>query len=250
MNTGTKSPENTRIMLVDDDEDFRDILARSFQRLGYQVLTASGGNDALEMIKAQPIDVIISDVRMPGGDGVQLLDRVKELRPETPIILLMSGFTDLTTEEAYNKGAEALFSKPFDKKVIQETIERLMTPSQERWARSTDRVDVEFSIQLQFQGLTEAMASKVVSLGRGGMFVTLGGSKLPNSNDAVSFKIAFEGSESSLNGTGVVRWVRTKDSAQMPTGCGIEFIFLGENERQRVIEIVNSSRPKAFIPNQ
>ena len=58
MNTGTKSPENTRIMLVDDDEDFRDILARSFQRLGYQVLTASGGNDALEMIKAQPIDVV------------------------------------------------------------------------------------------------------------------------------------------------------------------------------------------------
>jgi len=250
MSAAEKQSKITRLLIVDDEPDFRQALEFSFKRLGYQVFSAANGRDAFNLIQSNPIDVVISDIRMPGGDGVELLDRTKALRPDMPVVLLVTGFADLTTEEAHNKGAEALFSKPFNTKVIQEAIGRLLTSPEQRWSRLSDRVEAELKIQLQFQDMPKAIDAQVLNLGRGGMFVSLSQGQYPNVNDPVGFGITFDGDPASLDGSGVVRWVRTQDVPSFPAGCGIEFTHLDEPGRKRIIDFVAAKKPKAFIPNR
>ena len=247
---GARLVQETRILLVDDEPDFRDILAYSFKKMGYQVLTASNGREAFDLIQKNPVDVIISDIRMPGGDGVELLDRAKALLPETPVFLLVTGFADLTVEEAHHKGAEALICKPFDRKMIQGIISRLLTPTGEKWTRDLDQVDVELKVQLQFKGLCAAADAKAISLGRGGMFVALNQGKFPNVNDTVAFKLGFDGTGPALVGSGSVRWVRIKGLGPLLAGCGIEFTYLADRERARIVAFIETMKPKAYIPNQ
>lgn len=236
------------ILFVDDEADFRNILAFSFGRKGYKTLTASSGKEAFEIIKSQQVNVVVSDIRMPQGGGIELLDQTKEYHPETPIILLVTGFADITTEEAHHKGAEALFSKPFDISTLEETIERLLIPSEKRWSVPPESIDSEIQVELHFQCLNTAIESKSVSLGRGGMFVATPEEPFPNINDEVSFKIIFSKSGKSLNGNGIVRWARTQDIANLPAGFGVEFTYLEESDRNQILEYLNSRKLKTFIP--
>jgi uncharacterized protein (TIGR02266 family) len=241
--------QKKNILLVDDEPDFRDALASAFKRRGYQVMVASTGKEAFEMIQANSIDVVISDIRMPDGNGVELLDRIRKERIDTPIVLLMSGYSDITTDEAHNKGAEAVFSKPFSWKVLEEAIERLLTPLNERWTHLSESVDTELAVELQFNGLNEAIEAKVINIGRGGMFVRLQTGQAPNVDESVAFKVAFDGTAPILTGSGIVRWVRIQNTENSPYGCGIEFTYLSDAGRDQIINFVSSKKPRAYIPN-
>jgi CheY-like chemotaxis protein len=226
---------------VDDEPDFRSILAFSYVRKGYQVLEASNGREAFDVIQAGPVDVVVSDIMMPGGDGIELLDRTKKVLPGTPVILLVTGFDELSTKDAYEKGAEALFSKPFDRRVLEETIYEVLNSREER-KPGADRVAVDLEAELFFSGSSEAVKGRVSSLGRGGMFVTLRQEQFPDINETVSVKVAMDGAGDALSGQGIVRWVKVKDAPESPFGCGIDFTSLGESERKQVLDFMNSKK--------
>ncbi len=239
-----KQPKDIHILLVDDDEDFRNILTFSFQRKGYQVSSASGGREAMKIVRAQPIDVVISDIRMPEGDGIELLDQLKDYEIKTPIVLLVTGFADISTEEAYDRGAEALFSKPFDRKSVEENIHRLLTPPAERWSQARDQLSIELQIKLQCPDLPSAIKTRAISIGRGGMFLKLE-DQFPNISDEVAFNIITD--DNQLKGAGIVRWVRSNSSNEAGSGCGIEFSYLAESARKQILEILEASKIKAYI---
>jgi CheY-like chemotaxis protein len=246
-----KSPKDTKILIVDDEADFRNVLAFSFKRKGYQVMSAPNGEAAFELIQSERVDVVISDIRMPGGDGIELLDRVRSNSLDTPIILLVTGYAEFSTEEAYHKGAEALFCKPFDRNILEETILRLLMPREERWSSNVKQPDAGLDIILKVQGLPQAIEAKVMNLGRGGMFVTLPQTLCPNVNDQMEFKISLTDHNALVEGCGIVRWVRlSSKESQLPAGCGLEFTYLGDAERNRVLEYINANMPKSYIPNQ
>ncbi|MDH4392073.1 MAG: EAL domain-containing protein, partial [Aquabacterium sp.] len=103
------------LLLVDDEEGILSALKRLFRRDGYRILTAPSGADALELLATEPVDVILSDQRMPGMTGVDFLRRTKALHPHT-IRMTLSGFTDLQSIiDAVNEGAVYKFlTKPWD----------------------------------------------------------------------------------------------------------------------------------------
>jgi CheY-like chemotaxis protein len=116
---------NKNILIDDDDEDIRSAIIFDFKKRGCQIFEANSGRQALEIVKTQLIDIVLSDVRMPNGNGIDLVKEIRELNPHTPIILLATGFADLSEPEALALGAQALFEKPFDRKKIFQSIERL-----------------------------------------------------------------------------------------------------------------------------
>jgi diguanylate cyclase (GGDEF)-like protein/PAS domain S-box-containing protein len=99
------SKEQPTLLLVDDEPSILSALRRLFRREGYRVLTAGSGPEALELLAINPVQVIISDQRMPGMSGVELLSKVKDLYPQT-IRIVLSGYSELSAvTDAINRGA-------------------------------------------------------------------------------------------------------------------------------------------------
>jgi diguanylate cyclase (GGDEF)-like protein/PAS domain S-box-containing protein len=103
------------MLLVDDEQNILNALRRLFRREGYRIITASSGAEALELLAVNPVQVIISDQRMPEMSGVEFLSKVKELYPQT-VRMVLSGYSDLSAVTgAINKGAIWKYiSKPWD----------------------------------------------------------------------------------------------------------------------------------------
>ena len=103
-----------QIWIIDDDDSIRFVLQRALENDGMQVTSFSSANNVLERLNDGEPDAVITDVRMPGMDGLELLSRLSELYPELPVII-MTAHTDLDSAvSAYQGGAFEYLPKPFD----------------------------------------------------------------------------------------------------------------------------------------
>ena len=102
-----------KILLVDDDVRILKSLARYLRGAGYQVKEASDGDEAARLFTEDRFDLVLSDVMMPGINGVELLERIRTVAPEIPVVLI-SGFADWDRSLAIKRGAADLIMKPFD----------------------------------------------------------------------------------------------------------------------------------------
>ena len=78
---------NTRILIVDDDEGIRILYERELSQDGYEVAMASSATEAIAMSSENPFSLVILDIEMPGMSGLEILGKLREISPETPIIL-------------------------------------------------------------------------------------------------------------------------------------------------------------------
>lgn len=102
------------VWIVDDDQSIRWVLEKALDRAGLSARCFSGGADMLDALEEELPSVLVTDIRMPGIDGLSLLKQIKETHPELPVIV-MTAFTDLSsTVEAFQKGAFDYLPKPFD----------------------------------------------------------------------------------------------------------------------------------------
>ncbi|MBW2010325.1 MAG: sigma-54-dependent Fis family transcriptional regulator [Deltaproteobacteria bacterium] len=101
------------ILVVDDDLHIREVLEARLSSAGFRVLTAAGARKALGILNDKQVDLMISDVRMPGMGGMELLREVRVLRPELPVILLTAYGTIPDAIHAIKAGAVEYLTKPF-----------------------------------------------------------------------------------------------------------------------------------------
>lgn len=105
---------STRILITDDEEIICESIAEFLESEGFEAVTASNGEEALEIIQKSDIDLLVSDVRMPGMDGVELMQAVGKVSPET-LIILMTAFASVETAvQALRSGAADYMLKPLD----------------------------------------------------------------------------------------------------------------------------------------
>ena len=102
-----------KILLVDDEDSIREVYRDLFEGIGFKVVEASCGNDAIEIFQKEKIDVVISDIRMPKGDGIQLLKKVRETNADLPFFLI-SGYPVSQAAVVDQLNVTAFFEKPFD----------------------------------------------------------------------------------------------------------------------------------------
>lgn len=117
---------NMKILLVDDDEWIRDSLSVFFEAEGCHLLALETAEEALQVLNRQSYDIIISDYRLPGMDGLELLSRIGNSHPHAMKVLFIAyGNTDVVCE-ASSIGIDRLIQKPFTIEVIKESIAQLM----------------------------------------------------------------------------------------------------------------------------
>lgn len=121
--------QEIKIVVVDDEPEILRTLKRILSRKGYEVVTFDSPLNALDYLKTERVNLILTDLKMPGMDGVQLLLRVKQSHPSLPVILLTAYATIETAVTAMQQGAFDYLRKPFDIKKIYEIVERAIESS-------------------------------------------------------------------------------------------------------------------------
>lgn len=111
------------LLLVDDEDNILQALRRVFRHEGYRILTASNATDALQMVETEPVQVILTDQSMPGQNGVDLLQQVRNRFPQI-VRLVLTGYTDIATvTRAINESAAYKFiAKPWDDDELRQTV--------------------------------------------------------------------------------------------------------------------------------
>jgi two-component system response regulator AtoC len=122
--TEDKTMDIEKILVVDDEESVRKMITVLLQKEGYQVSSAKNGKEALEFLDESGFDLVLCDVRMPGMDGLELLERAQTAYPGTTIVMMSAfGTVDLAVE-AMKAGAYDYISKPFKPDEILLTLKK------------------------------------------------------------------------------------------------------------------------------
>ncbi len=127
-----------RILVVDDDEALLRLLTMRLSAIGFDVTTCATGEEALAVAKREIFDLALTDLRLPDRDGLSVLEGLKLIHPDLPVLLLTAHGTIPNAVEAMQKGAFGYLTKPFDDKELQATLEKGL--AQQRMSREIQRL--------------------------------------------------------------------------------------------------------------
>ncbi|HEY9161126.1 MAG TPA: response regulator [Desulfomonilia bacterium] len=115
-------PEQSKILIVDDSQELTEVIHEYMEACGFIVDTTTESTDALRLIAANGYDVIVSDIHMPGMDGLELMGLIKDRHPDLPVVLITGYSISEARKIALEKGADAFVAKPFHMKEILDVV--------------------------------------------------------------------------------------------------------------------------------
>ena len=135
------------ILIVEDEGDVREALLAQLQIEGHQVVEARSGSDALELVSQQSFDVVLTDVQMPGLNGIELLKRIAPM-PSAPATIVMTGYGSVSMGiEAMKGGAHDFLEKPFSGEILLATVASALRMKRLR----DENVELRRTVQGQFE---------------------------------------------------------------------------------------------------
>ncbi len=118
--------QGTKVLIVDDDEKTRQLMIDTLSALGYNAFGAKDGEEALNLLDQQKMDLVITDIKMPKMNGFSLLESIKAKDSNLPVLLITGYNFNYTMEQALQKGADGFLAKPFRIGKIEEAMESLL----------------------------------------------------------------------------------------------------------------------------
>jgi two-component system cell cycle response regulator CpdR len=113
-----------RILLAEDEEAMRTYLARALENAGYEVVAVSSGTEAVPYLEDEPFDLLLSDIVMPGMDGIELAQRCQDISPATKVMFI-TGFAAVTLRASREAPQAKVLSKPFHLRDLVLEVERV-----------------------------------------------------------------------------------------------------------------------------
>lgn len=234
------------LLVVDDEADLRDIVASELEFMGSRVLQAENIKSAEKLLLENKIDLVVSDIRMPGGTGVDLLNFIKHKNVMSPPIILITGFADITLEDALDKGAEALMNKPFKLDELIHAVARFTVPVEERFAQRDEIGAEEFNCNFS-DTLMNKMLQKEFLVGRGGIsFIGQCRDKKMSVGGRIKFKLNFD--DVTLSGIAVCRSFQVLDQDNNEMMTSLEFVSLSKGTLKFFLKYWRENRIVSFIP--
>jgi CheY-like chemotaxis protein len=237
-----------KILLVDDDKDYLLGVSELFSLLGLKVQTATSGNEAWSLLLQNDFDLVVTDIRMTNGSGIELLINCKSRNVYVPKVLLVSGFQDYSLSELYNLGVDGFFEKPFDLNAIRKAI-KLHNMPKENLFRQPDTPLISTQHLLITSPLLNKLESGCIQFGRMGFFYKME-THLPKLNEIVSFTFKDTPISKSieLSGFGTVVWSRENSAIHEIKGIGVHILSIEENIRVEYINWIEKQNLRPLIP--
>ena len=124
--TTAVATDTPRLLVVDDKDSMRSLLHAAFVERGYNITTAADGGEAIDVLRSSPFDVVITDLKMPDKDGIDVLKACKASCPDTEVIVVTAFGTMETAVEAMRLGAHDFIAKPFQLSEIEHKVEKIL----------------------------------------------------------------------------------------------------------------------------
>ncbi len=152
-----------RLLLVDDEASIRRVLGITLEDKGYAVLTAEDGEEALQLFRDYSPDIVLADIKMPGMDGVQLLERIKEERPHSEVIMITGhGDMDLAIQSLKHEACDFV-TKPINDDILDIALSRAEEKLSLRESLQRYTEDLEAMVREQSAKLVEAERAAAAS---------------------------------------------------------------------------------------
>lgn len=239
------------VLVVDDEPDICEFVSEELTQRGMKVYSFSDPALALKSVASMKLDVVVSDIRMPGLDGIELLREIRKTHHYFPSILFVSGFSkNESLDQIMDLGAVALVEKPIDMNrlfslIMEQFIEDGLERS--RYVKAHERIPVVIDEKLKFD---------IGSIGFGGVFISLSPENPQQQSLTVgqllsfNFRIGDDASEKagSIEAVGEVAWKRDSAKDGLPAGLGVKFIKISDEHRQNILDYVRLHHILSFIP--
>lgn len=242
------------IMIVEDEPDILNLIEEALSLSGAKVYTAASSEQALRIYENENIDLIISDIRMPGQGGTYLLSQVRKRDSTVPPIILITGYADVSPEDAYSMGADGFLFKPFGVQSILEASALALAPIEKKWIERKEAIASELEIVRSFDSKEQMIESDRIQFGRGGFFIRLDG-ELPAVNEIAECRIEFsDNRDLPFQFHAICRWVRPEalknsQGPFRPRGAGFEFVQISQSSRPIWNQIWTRAGGASYIPN-
>ncbi len=242
------------VLVIDDEPDICEFISDELTQRGMKVYSFSNPADALCSLPSMKIDVVISDIRMPGMDGTELLKEIRKTHHYFPSILFVSGFSKTEAlDQIMNMGAVALLEKPIDMNrlfslIMEQFIEDVHERS--RYMRTSEHIPTV---------INEKFHLEIGNIGFGGVFIpknedTAESPKQPSAYNSlevgglVSFQFKLGQDEGTINAVGEVAWKRNQPKDGLPPGMGVKFVRISDEDREKILDYARLNRILSFIP--
>jgi len=123
---------NARVLIIEDDEEMRSLLKDFFAEEGFETDSVGNGYDAFGTLTQKIFDVVITDIRMPGLTGLDILPRIKKIQPEVAIVVITAFGTEEVRRKAFERGANAYLEKPIHFQELRGLIHHVIFAKEKR----------------------------------------------------------------------------------------------------------------------
>jgi FixJ family two-component response regulator len=239
------------VLVIDDEADICEFISDELTQRGMKVYSFSNPRDALRSLPAMKLDVVISDIRMPGMDGTELLREIRKTHHYFPSILFVSGYSKHEAlDQIMNMGAVALLEKPIDmNRLFSLIMEQFIEDVQERtkYMRTAEHIPTV---------INEKFHLEIGNIGFGGVFIPKNDEKTDeesvyNSLDVgslVSFQFKLGQDDGTITAVGEVAWKRDQAKEGLPPGMGVKFVQISDEDREKILDYSRLHRILSFIP--
>lgn len=229
------------LLMVDDEPYYCEIGKDWFEREGCRVLTAEDGIVALKLLDNEKVNAIITDIRMPRMDGVELIRRLKSSGSYTPTAVALSGFSDLPAREAYDLGIEAQLAKPVSRKILIAAVQNALTEREQLWAGPAVQSKGPV-LAATFNSLQSARENREIAFGRGGF--CLHSELMVPDDTGIEFDISFQSDQRTLRGQGTLRWTSPEEHT-----IGVEITRV-QHGLDWIAPLARQNKSLSFIPRE
>lgn len=245
-----QKPGRKKILVVDDEAGIREAVCEILVMSGYDVKFAGDGKEALEILKQETMDVLITDISMPKMSGPELIKASKSVVSPQMSNIVISGFTDESIASLFLIGVDAAFSKPFKMQHLKSCIEELLKMIDSKIGASdrafrrtlTTHCKLTDCQKIGHENEPAAMFS-VLNIAAGGLCIELDALHfLPG--ERVKFTIEQEKTriKSYEKIQAVVKWISAVEESENKFYCGLEFENLSPSALGHVAYLINSIR--------
>lgn len=227
------------ILIVDDEPRLRKIFGAWFEREGCRVMLAGNGAEGLTLAQQDHVDLVISDIRMPVMDGIEMAHRLNQGRGYLPKMLFISGFGDIADRDSYDIGIIQKLQKPIRRQELIEVARRALIDKRERWSMPLRPEEAPVAA-LVVDGAPESPTDRAVAFGRGGLCLRTDMPLREGSVVALSFP-ALSGGPTSI--VAILRWVAPQEKL-----AGFEIRAVAPEVLEVVVAATEAPGGISYIP--